>query len=64
MRVGIFFLQQWNAQINILSIPDIAQNKIRGEMVDEPGKGVDIIHTKPPQAVSVVQTQNITGSDL
>lgn len=44
-REGIlfFFLQQWGTQINIPSIPETVP-KIRDEVVDTPGEGIDICH--------------------
>ena len=45
-------------------IPGIANEKIRGDMVDAPGEGIDTDDWEQSQAVPIIQTQDITGIEF
>jgi hypothetical protein len=51
---GRDLLQQWDNQLDISAIPEIAQEEIMGGMLDALGDGIDICHQKQAQAVSIV----------
>ena len=62
--MGIDLLQQQSTQINITAIQRTANKDIRGHLVHAPGESIDMGDQEQPQAVSAVQTPNITGLEF